>query len=56
MIGGLDPGSQVLSLRVSLGGEWSFRLDPEEYGERDRWDRETTPFEDRIRVPGAGDA
>lgn len=42
---------------IDLGGEWRFRIDPEQIGERDRW--YTKDFDDsawlRVTVPGPWD-
>ncbi|MBN1421267.1 MAG: hypothetical protein JXP34_21010, partial [Planctomycetes bacterium] len=39
--------------RISLRGEWAFRLDPEEVGVAERWFEKDLP--DRIRLPGSTD-
>lgn len=43
-------------LRVSLDGEWEFRLDPEDRGRAEQWYLSAASFDRRIRVPGAWNA
>ncbi len=38
-----------------LDGAWTFKLDPDKIGERDRWFSAQVPFQDTIFVPGAWD-
>jgi len=42
--------------RVDLDGVWSFRMDPREKGESERWFEVEQVFEDTVQVPGAWDA
>ena len=39
-------------LRLSLSGDWGFRLDPEERGMREAWYRNPHVFLDTVQVPG----
>jgi beta-galactosidase len=41
---------------ISLSGKWSFRLDPDSVGKRDRWFSADTTFPEHIQVPGCWDA
>ena len=41
---------------VDLGGEWEFRMDPEDRGLAEKWFEEKIPFDRKIRVPGAWNA
>ena len=38
--------------RMSLGGAWRFRLDPEDRGSRERWFGDAGMFREEIEVPG----
>jgi len=38
--------------RVSLDGEWEFRLDPQREGEAGKWFEPSVAFPDKIQVPG----
>jgi len=38
---------------VSLSGEWEFRTDPGDVGKDQKWFEPPTPFDMKIRVPGA---
>ena len=42
--------------RLSLDGEWSFRMDPADRGVVEQWAGTQVRFTDSIRVPGAWDA
>lgn len=41
-----------LERRVDLGGEWNFRLDPEERGIEEKWYKNLYLAPDKIQVPG----
>ena len=47
----LAPAALAQRSTLSLHGEWRFRLDPEDAGERERWFAGELP--DRIRLPGS---
>ena len=38
--------------RVSLDGNWNFRLDPEDKGKAKRWFKGAGALKDSIKVPG----
>jgi hypothetical protein len=41
-----------LERRINLGGEWNFRLDPEDIGTKEEWFKHLYLTPDRIQVPG----
>ncbi len=38
--------------RISIDGEWEFRLDPQDKGVKLRWFRDNEGFEEKVQVPG----
>ena len=38
---------------MSLDGQWSVNIDPEEHGARERWSEDKEPFELSLEVPGS---
>ncbi len=42
--------------KIDLDGEWGFRTDPDNVGQRERWFDPSVLFEETILVPGAWDA
>ncbi len=52
----LDTGLPTARPVLSLDGEWQFRLDPQDAGDRAGWADGEVDFADRIQVPGAWDA
>src|SRR4029434_1982930 len=43
-------------LSIDLSGEWEFRMDPEDQGRAGKWFESDTPFDRKIKVPGAWNA
>jgi beta-galactosidase/beta-glucuronidase len=46
----------IIRPQIDLDGEWKFRVDPENVGQKEEWFNASIPFTETILVPGAWDA